>query len=296
MPLDLWPGGAQAAVAISFDIDAQSSWLARDPRNADRPATMSIGNFGPKVGVPNLLRLLRDLRLPASFFIPAWTAENHPRAVELVCRDGHEVALHGDVHEPPDRLSPEREREVLERSIDVLTRATGRRPIGYRSPSWELSARTLPLLEEHGVLYSSDLMDDYFPYVHRPTPGGQGLIELPVQWLLDDAVFFMYGTHQFPGFPPMRNILPNDGVLSLWKQEFSAIYRQGGLFVLTCHPQISGRPSRVEMLRALFLYMQSLPGVWFATCHQVAEHFQGWVRARGGDTAVGAGWWTELED
>ncbi len=303
MPPDLWPGGAHAAAVLSFDIDAQASWLARDPKNAERPVTMSIGNFGPTVGVPHIVRMLRELSLPATFFVPAWTAENHPRALELVCEGGFEVALHGDVHEPPDRLSRERELEVLERSIDVLTRMTGKRPVGYRSPSWELSAHTLPMLEEHGVIYSSDLMDDYYPYIHRnpmkgPAPSftpnvGGGLVELPVQWMLDDAPFFMYGTNQFPGFAPFRPIQPNDGVLALWKQEFGAIYRQGGVFVLTCHPQISGRPSRVEMLRSLAHFMRGFPNVWFATCQQVAEHFLSWTRQKGGDAGVGPGWWID---
>jgi len=264
-----WPDGVQCAVLLSFDLDAESVSLSRDPRNADRPVLISQGRYGPRRAVPNLLTLLRERSLPATFFIPAWVAEHYPAVVEAIVAAGHEVGAHGDRHERLDALSgPAEEEAILARSIEVLTRRAGRRPVGYRSPSWEFSPATLGLLHRYEFLYSSNMMDDYHPYRHPTPPGARPLIELPVQWLLDDAPFFWF-RYDVP-----RPIQPNGHAYAIWSEEFTAIHRRGGLFVLTMHPQVIGRPSRVEMLGRLIDHIGQPPGVWFATGEQIAGHLR----------------------
>jgi peptidoglycan/xylan/chitin deacetylase (PgdA/CDA1 family) len=265
----VWPDGAQCAVVLSFDLDAETSWIFRDPDNARRPVVISGGRFGPKCGVPGIVELLSEYALPCSFFIPSAAAERYAAAMEQILKAGYEIGAHGHMHERVDTLSPAQEEEILAKSIDILHKATGRKPVGYRAPSWELSPVSLSLLEKYGFLYSSNFMDDYLPYRHPPQGVGEPLVELPVSWLLDDAPFFQWGLGR-----DYRPIQPASHVLEIWREEFAGIYRRGGLFMLTMHPQLIGRVSRLDMLRRLIEYMRGFPRVWFATAEAVARHWK----------------------
>jgi peptidoglycan/xylan/chitin deacetylase (PgdA/CDA1 family) len=264
-----WPNGAQCAVVLSFDLDAETSWIFRDTENARRPVVISGGRFGPRFGVPVIIELLSDYEIPASFFIPSVSAERYPEAVEQILTAGYEIGAHGHMHERVDTLPADQEEDILEKSITILEKATGRKPVGYRSPSWELSAASLGLLEKYGFLYSSNFMDDYFPYMHPHQGAGGPLVELPVSWLLDDAPFFQWGLGR-----DYRPIQPASNALEIWQEEFAGIYRRGGMFMLTMHPQLIGRVSRLDMLRRLINYMQGFPDIWFATGEEVARHWK----------------------
>ena len=89
----IWPNGARCAVMLAFDFDAETLWLSRDPANAKRPGTLSQGTYGAKVGVPKIVETLKDAGVPATFFVPGWTAERHTDKVELVLKDGHDPLL-----------------------------------------------------------------------------------------------------------------------------------------------------------------------------------------------------------
>jgi peptidoglycan/xylan/chitin deacetylase (PgdA/CDA1 family) len=264
-----WPDDAQCAAVLSFDLDAETSWIFRDPENARRPVVISSGRFGPKIGVPAIIELLADYEIPASFFIPSVSAERYPEAVEHILKAGYEIGAHGHMHERIDTLPADQEEEILAKSITILEKATGRKPVGYRSPSWELSPASLALLEKHGFLYSSNFMDDYFPYMHPRQGAGDPLVELPVSWLLDDAPFFQWGLGR-----DYRPIQPASHVLEVWREEFDGIYRRGGMFMLTMHPQLIGRVSRLDMLRRLIECIRGYPDVWFGTAEEVAQHWK----------------------
>jgi peptidoglycan/xylan/chitin deacetylase (PgdA/CDA1 family) len=268
MMATLWPDGAKCAVVLSFDLDAETSWISRDPANARRPVVISGGRFGPTFGVPGIIEILSEFDVPASFFIPSVSAERYPDAVEQILQGGYEVGAHGHMHERVDTLAAEQEEAILAKSLDILQKATGRKPLGYRSPSWEFSPVTLALLEKYGFLYSSNMMDGYFPYRHPGQGVGQPLVELPVSWLLDDAPFFIWGLGR-----DSRPIQPASHVLEIWQEEFAGVYRRGALFVLTMHPQVIGRVSRLEMLRRLIAYIRGFPCVWCATGEAVARHW-----------------------
>ena len=135
-----WPHGARAACAFTFDLDAETLWMAR---GVTEPVALSQGTFGVYEALPRILQLLHQVEISASFFVPAWVAERHPDAVKAIVAGGHELGCHGDVHERVSDLDETREEKILVRSTDVLTRLAGRRPIGYRAPAWQLSAHTL---------------------------------------------------------------------------------------------------------------------------------------------------------
>ena len=270
----VWPNEAQCAVVLSFDLDAETPWIFRDPENARRPVVISGGRFGPKFGVPAIVELLSEFAVPASFFIPSVSVERYPEAVEQILKAGYEIGAHGHMHERVDTLPADQEEEILTKSMGILEKATRQRPLGYRSPSWELSPVTLSLLEKYGFLYSSNMMDDYFPYLHPRQGAGHPLVELPVSWLLDDAPFFQWGLGR-----DYRPIQPASHALEIWREEFVGIYRRGGLFMLTMHPQLIGRVSRLEMLRRPTESVQGCSRVWFATGEAVANHWKGRAEA-----------------
>ena len=262
----IWPGNTQCVAMLGFDVDGVSSWLNRNPDHANLPSLMSMAEYGPSVATPRILDLLDSHSIKASFYIPGYVAENHVGLVEDIARRGHEIAHHGYMHEPPATLTPEQEEEVLHKGISILKGITGEAPRGYRSPSWELSEKSVELLASHDFLYDSSLMGDDAPYVLNPdTP--QRLVEIPIHWLLDDAPNFVYAPTA-GRLGPMRN---PDEVYGTWVAEFEGLYHYGRAFTLTMHPQYIGRPGRLMMLDRLIRHIRGFPNVEFMRGIDVAE-------------------------
>ena len=153
-----------STVCLSFDFDALSVWLAYDRVT---PAMLNRGEYGARVGVPRILELLERHSLPATFFVPGHTVESFPVETESILAAGHEIAHHSYAHIDPSGQSADEERADMERAWTVLERL-GVQPLGFRSPSADLSPLTLELIEELGFLYDSSLMtDDYRPFHPR---------------------------------------------------------------------------------------------------------------------------------
>jgi peptidoglycan/xylan/chitin deacetylase (PgdA/CDA1 family) len=262
-----WPRNARAACAFTFDLDAETLWMAR---GVHEPVTLSQGRFGPVEALPRILALLRAHDVRASFFIPAWVAERYPDAVRAIAGGGHEIGCHGDEHERVSELPPEREEAILARSVEVLTRLGGARPLGYRAPAWQLSAATIPLLVRHGFAYSSNMMDRLSPYMH-PAVEGRAIAEIPVSWVLDDAPYFM--------FTGQRSIQPPGPVLQGWITEFEGNTETHGVTNFTFHPQIIGRPSRLACLRELIEHARHAPRVWIASLGEISAHYRAAVES-----------------
>ncbi len=205
---DDWRAGARSAFALTLDFDAEEVWIGANPDNAHRPGVLSQGRYGARVGVPLVLDLLDRLQVPATFFVPGRVAERHPERVRDVVAAGHELAHHGYTHTHPGRLAPEQEAAEFARALEVL-RGFGADVVGYRSPAWDFSEATMDLLLEHRMLYSSNLMDDVRPYRHP-----NGVAELPVQWILDDAPHFWFSNADWT--KPIRSARE---VLEIWQEE-----------------------------------------------------------------------------
>ncbi len=255
------PHSLSIDVVVSFDFDAEEVWIGEDPANADKPGVLSQGAYGAKVAVPLLLDLMHRLDLPASFFVPGRVAERYPHRIEEILEGGHEIGHHGYTHTSPASLRAEQEEAELVRGRDALM-ALGAEVVGYRSPSWELSAVTLDLLVAHGFSYSSNLMDDIRPYVHPD----HDLVELPVHWTFDDAPHFWFDLRSWN-----KTVRTSAEVRALWEEEVEGMRRLGGLVMLTMHPQIIGRPGRLAMLEDFLTWARSLAGVRFSTARAVAD-------------------------
>jgi peptidoglycan/xylan/chitin deacetylase (PgdA/CDA1 family) len=252
-----------ATAVLSFDVDAETVILCEGRRFADNPTMVSHQRYGPTVGVPRILDLLAEYALPATFFVPGYTADRYPGTVERILEAGHEVAHHSYAHHSPLGQSEDDERRDFERALEALRRC-GADPVGFRTPSWEPSWRTHPLLAEHGLLYDSSLADDDRAYVLETERGD--LVELPISWWLDDWQQTAY-------LPPIaRNQTRSlHEVAELWTTELDAYARYGCLFVLTCHPFLTGRPGRVEIVRELIEHALERGDVDFADGRTVAS-------------------------
>lgn len=259
-------------VCLTFDFDAVSLWVSTFKQTT--PSALSRGEYGARVGIHRILDLLAKKAVRATFFVPAHTAGAFPEEVMSIAKEGHEIGLHGYCHESPVNLPREEEARLLERSIAKLRETLGASytPIGYRSPSWDLSPNSIACLEELGLTYDSSMMaDDFRPYVPRKgtradeegyTPGRPArLVEMPVCWELDDYPYFHFSSRINQG------LHTPDDVLAIWKAELDYCREEieDGVFMLTTHPQIIGRGPRMRMLERLVDYMQAQPGVRFST-------------------------------
>jgi len=264
---DHWPGGARVAVLLSFDVDNETIWL----RNGDTSVGgLSQGQYGARVGLGRILRLLDEHDIGASFFGPAISFSLAPEMIEAIQASGrHEIGVHGWIHERNALLPRADEERLLRMAVQRMTELIGQRPVGYRAPSWNFSDNTLELLMELGFLYDSSLMADDRPYEIVADGESTGFVELPVDWILDDA----------PLMNPLGERYANPReVLQVYKDEFDIAYEERTVFLLTMHPHYIGHRSRIVVLRELIEYIKTKPGVWFGT-HEEAVR---WVREQAG--------------
>lgn len=260
---DQWPGRARVAVAISFDADHETIPL-RDGETS--PGKLAQGEYGARVAVPRILRLLSEYGVPASFFMPAVSALLHPEEIEAYTAGGHEIAVHGWIHERNMLLGRDDELDLTGRALDTLERLSGVRPTGIRTPSWDFSENTLSVIRELGFVYDSSLMADDEPYELVAEGKPTGIVEIPVEWIRDDAPYFM-----MERYASLRPYMPPRSALHIWIDEFDAARTEGGLFQLTLHPHIIGHRSRLVVLRALLDHISQHSDVWFATHAQIAD-------------------------
>ncbi len=268
-----WPPGIRAAACFTFDLDAESPILFGHPEAAGWLDVMSHQAYGPRTGVPRILRLLDRQGIKATFFVPGYSAERWPEAVRSIRDAGHEIGHHGYLHEgarsAPDAATEERR---LLRGLEALDTVAGVRPIGYRAPMWELSYRLPELLARHGFRYDSGLMDSDHPYKLAVSgePGASAIVELPCHWSLDDWEPYIY----LPGLSGSGAISNPADVIGRWTLELEALVVEGGLFMLTNHPFVTGRASRAAGLERLIARAREIDGLWIASAAEIAAHVE----------------------
>lgn len=279
--------------AFSVHCDAVAGWLG-SYGGEDSPSDISRGVFAAEVGMPRLVELFRRFGLKQSFFIPGHTIESFPRETDLVVEAGHEIGLHGYSHENPLALTREQEEAIFDRSIALIEKHWGRRPVGYVAPWWEVSATSIEILLARGIAYDHSLMHhDCIPYYVRTgdswtkidyskpaetwmKPFSKGrvtdLVEIPASWWLDDLPPMMF----IKKFPNSHGYVNPRHLEELWRDHFDFIYREYDYAVvpMTIHPDVSGRPQVLMMLERLIGYILRHPGVRFVTLEEMAADFR----------------------
>jgi len=258
-----WPNGARVAVLLSFDVDNETVALRfGDPT----PGSLSQAQYGARVGLDRIVNLLDAHKIPATFFIPSVSLALTPSMAGVIKKSGrHEFGVHGWIHEMNANLPDSVERRLLKKAVTELTALTGTTPTGYRAPSWNFSPNTLGLLREMGFRYESSLMADDRPYELLQDGKPTGIVEIPVEWILDDAPLFD---------PRGERYSPPREVARVWMDEFDKAYDEGTMLVLTMHPHISGHRSRIVALEQLIAHIEAKGAgkVWWTTHGAAAEY------------------------
>lgn len=278
--------------AIGVDVDAVAGWLG-SYGGEDSPDDISRGLFAGEVGAPRLLKLFKEQELRTTWFIPGHSVETFPEQMKAVVQAGHEIGIHGYSHENPIAMTPEQEEIVLDKSIELITKLSGKRPTGYVAPWWEFSNVTNELLLKKGIKYDHSLMhNDFHPYYVRvgdkwtkidyskhpdewmkPLVRGEetDLVEIPANWYLDDLppMMFVKKSPNSHGFVSPRHLG------EMWQDQFDWVYRENdyAAFTMTIHPDVSGRPQVLLMLERLISHMKSHEGVRFVTFDEIADDF-----------------------
>ncbi|MCX7384534.1 MAG: polysaccharide deacetylase [Alphaproteobacteria bacterium] len=261
-----WPGGRRAALFLSVDVDAETAWTDDDPTRTDHLVSLSFGGYEGRVGTAKMLELFRQLGVKATFFIPGWVVDAYPAMAEAVLKDGHEIGHHGYHHLRPDPGSAFIEDE-LARGFETLKRRLGVRPLGYRAPGGEFCEALRVALARDGILYSSSFRDDVRPYRHLLASGAPGTIELPVSANFDDWMLGLSAR-----FSPRSVMAPRD-VLAMWNDELDEVVEWAAMLTTVLHPQVSGRPMRLRLLREFLTRALDKGDVWVATGAEIAGHF-----------------------
>lgn len=271
-----WPEGAKCACCLTFDMDADSLVHLDHPDDSyRRVSTVSMLRYGPTVAVPRIVETYRRLGLKQTFFIPAWCIEQYPKAVETILKGGHEIGHHSYIHENPIAQSREDEAYWLDLGIDIIKRATGVAPRGWRAPLYNFSDHSLDLLLERGFKYDTSLMGDDIPYVIRSRKDGGELIEIPSHWGLDDWPQFV----QCADLDYMMPIRSARNGFELFIDEFDAAYEHGGLWVPVIHPFVSGRLARWRVFTEFLEKVLARDDVWFAPLEEIAAYVRAQVDA-----------------
>src|SRR6478735_5807198 len=279
-------------VAFGVDVDAVAGMLG-SYGGEDSPCDISRGLFSGEVGGPRIIRLFEKYSLPATWFVPGHSIETFPDLTRMIVDAGHEIGVHGYSHENPIAMTREQETAILDRSIELIEKVSGRRPTGYVAPWWEFSPVTNEILLERGIKYDHSLMHrDFEPYYVRvgdswkkidytkdaqtwmePLKRGQetDLVEIPVNWYLDDLppMMFIKASPNSHGFVNPRDIE------EMWRDQFDWVYDNYdyAVFPLTIHPDVSGKPHVLQMHQRLYEYMKGHEGVSFTTMEEIADSF-----------------------
>jgi peptidoglycan/xylan/chitin deacetylase (PgdA/CDA1 family) len=252
-----WPNGKRCAVALSVDFDAESSLLFLNNKSLARHDLFHIGN---RQGVPRLLKLFKNFNIPTTFFIPGIVVELYPELTKEIAKHGHEIGLHGWIHENVEDLTKMELLDLYTKSKDVIIKTTGFIPVGIRTPFAKFSEHIPEVAKELGLLYDSSLVSDHDCFIINRRGKSTNLLEIPISRIRDDSTYFNYN----------KQIVPPKDVLDIWKLEFLKAYEEGGVFQLLVHPHYMGYRSRIWIMEELCKYINTFKDVWFCTHKQLA--------------------------
>ena len=258
-----WPENIRAAFCFTIDVDAESPQLWRGRHQASLSMNeLEQRRYGLREGIWHLLEILRRYEVQATCFVPVYEAETRPWLLEALARDNHEIGLHGVLHEMVSELNVAQFADIVEKGVETVVRMTGTKPAGFRSPAWEMTPWAFDVLQQAGLTYDSSLSGHDHPYALDET------IEIPIQWPLDDAVFFRYSGTGADRWQP----LSTDAVVKSWLDICRDIEGHGGSAVTTVHPWLTGRSYRVRLAESLLEHACNSSGLWICTAGQLAAY------------------------
>lgn len=266
-----WPDGRRMALILSFDIDAETLWLTRNPVNERHLVNMSRGLYATRQALPRILKLLDVEGMRATFFTTAYTAKIHPEIIKYIADEGHELAYHGYMHEVMPTYKEEK--ELMDKVDGIFRNLTGKRPVGVRMPDGIIHDFHLKLWLERGIIYSSNWRNMDGPFLHRLEGQEVPIVELPKDGVVDDTSYDMHTLQQ----PVHYYLRSGREMTEIWREELDGLLEEGRILNFVMHPQFIGRPGYLRALRSYLRYAKER-NAWIATDEEVARH----VLARSG--------------
>ena len=268
------PEGKKCVAFITVNLSAEFFWISLDKKAVDMPKTLSLGQYGMTHGLPRILELLDEFGIRATFFVPGKTAETYPEAIREIAGQGHEIACHGYEYENFSLFSYDEQERRIQKAVNAIEAACGKKPEGFRAPIGDLMLETLNIARKKGMKYSSDLFDDDRPYFMDVDKEGSQILQIPMQLANFDLPYFAFNYR--PAFPFGQGRIANySNVLSNWKDEFTGHYNHHLCYTMQLDPQTTGSPGRSEMVKDFFEFMTAHEGVWFATGSELYEYCSG---------------------
>lgn len=254
-------------MAVTVNLDGESFWQGMFEGTEKRPKTLSMGDYGIKRGLDRVLAVFNKHQVKATFFVPGIIAERHPKAVEKILQNNHELAFHGYSHRPMQLLSVEEIREEFEKGTAILKKLSGYRPIGFRAPEGEVTEQAFAAAEEYGYQYSSSLYDNDMPYRRG------GLVEIPMNWNTHDFPYFAF--NYGPAFPiGQSRVSSYKRVEENYIEEMDAYLHYGLTYVPQFTPQSIGSPGKIQILEHILEHFETIrDSVNLFTCKELAEKF-----------------------
>jgi allantoinase len=274
-----WPNGARLALNICVNYEEGSEPSIPDGDAASETglteggaggfegrdlAAESMFEYGSRVGIWRIFRLLRERGLAATVFACALALERNPAVAEAIRDSGYDVCAHGWRWERHQTLSLKEERERIARAIKSLTASSGERPLGWYcryGPS--VNTRRL-IVEEGGFLYDSDAYNDELPYWVRVL--GRDHLVIPYGLVNNDAKFIRGA------------MTAGDDFFSFLKDAFDLLYREGAtapkMMSIGLHARLTGHPGRAAGFAKFLDYVMTCSDVWVCRRIDIAQHWR----------------------
>ena len=263
MPAFIWPDGKRLAVTVNAMLETWSEGKAPPYGVQASPKAGAVdhsgiawGSYGGKVGVWRIISLLNRHRIRGTFCVNARCAEIVPEAVRAIVANGHDVAGHGYLQDQlQSAMMPDEEQACIRRCIDILERATGRRPQGWISPVTAFTGHTRTFLAAEKLIWHGDARDSDLPSV-VDTDGGP-IVHIPSSDFTDNRV--------------LRSS-PQD-LWDVYTETFDYLrtHEAPGLLALSMHCHFGGRPMITAVFEKILSYMRKHDDVWFASFGEVAR-------------------------
>jgi len=218
--------------------------------------------YGMRVGCWRFHELFRKLKIKPTLAANARICEDYPRVAEQAKKDGWEFMGHayeqGPIHKESDQ------RAMIMRTMDIMEKFTGKRPVGWLGPGLTQTLETPEYLAEAGVKYIGDWVYDDEPTVIRTARGP--LVTLPYTIEVNDIPMMLIQHHE------------SEYLYRRAIDQFDRLYAEGKnrakIMTLAIHPYISGQPHRIKYLEAIYKYVNKHKGVLHWNGAEILDWYQ----------------------
>jgi allantoinase len=262
----LWPNNAKIAVSFFIAFESFINY-SQYRRGGDKPdyASLAYGEYGGKAGIWRIMDTLSRNSVKGTIDTNGRVAEQFPDALKALHAAGHEIVGHGwanDIY--LTSLEPEKERELIKRTLDSIASVTGQRPVGWVSPGHRINAHTFDYLVDEGIFWTGDLPGPDIPE-HRIIDGKPLVIMPRLDYANDHSLVF----HP-------KN--PARFYFDSFKTAFDYLYAEGEagspkLIDALVHAHIGGRPNIIGVFEECIRYAKGFKDVWFCTKGEIAKWY-----------------------